>query len=307
MAAGQPGNVAPLAVPEIPQRPTPQRPNAATVGPAAEAARTGRRVELDHLRTENTQVFVEPSGLHTMVQHAVPVRARKGTGWAPIDTTLRFQPDGSVRPGATVTELTLSGGGDTNLVALGKKTAQVRMGWPARLPRPVLTGDTATYPEVYPGVDLRIRAEADGFAQVLVVKTRAAARNPALRRVSFPLSSTGLTVSTRVDGTTVAADPTGKTVFSAAKAVMWDTPPATADPAEKAAAGRSGSRCVPAGHDPDDATGARSGDRTGPGDAVVRGDPVPGLHRPVLVSRPPTVDARQRDGTQPVVLELRPK
>lgn len=183
-----------------------------------------QRVELEHLKNETTQVFREPSGLHTMEQFAYPVRARKGSGWAPIDTKLSVRPDGSVQPGAIVTDLRLSGGGDDQLVALGKDDKQVRMGWKGKLPKPVLAGDTATYPEVLPGVDLRVRVEATGFQHLLVVKDRAAASNPALKQLRFPVTGTGLKLATKADGTTVAADATGKTLFTAGKAVMWDSP-----------------------------------------------------------------------------------
>ncbi|MFC0627327.1 RICIN domain-containing protein [Kribbella deserti] len=188
--------------------------------------KAAQRVELDHLRSETTQVFREPSGLHTMEQYAYPVRARKGPGWAPIDTLLKFQPDGSVRPGLIVTDLRLSGGGDEKLVALGKNTKQVRMAWQNRLPKPVLDGDTATYREVFPGVDLRVRVEATGFQHVLVVKNREAAKNPALKRLRFPISGSGLKLTTKADGTTIAADASGKALFTAGKAVMWDSPTA---------------------------------------------------------------------------------
>lgn len=157
-----------------------------------------------------------------MEQFVSPVRARKGTGWTPIDTKLVFQADGSVRPGAIVTDLRLSGGGDGDLVALGKSDKQVRMGWKGVLPTPVLSGDTATYPNVLPGVDLRLRVEATGFQHVLVVKDRVAAANPALKQLRFPVSGTALELVTKADGTTVAVDRTGRTLFSAGKAVMWD-------------------------------------------------------------------------------------
>lgn len=213
-------------------------------GPAETARRTGKRVELPQHRTETAQVFVEPSGLHTLEQYAYPVRARKGNGWAPIDTRLRFQPDGSVRPGATATELKLSGGGDgAGLVALGKSSAQVRMGWPGRLPKPLLDGDTATYPEVLPGVDLRLRVTAVGFAQVLVVKNRTAAADVRLRELRFPLSSTGLRISTSADGTTTAKDASGRSVFSAGAAAMWDSPVAPA--AKDGSSGELKHRTIP--------------------------------------------------------------
>jgi hypothetical protein len=47
----------------------------------------------------------------------------------------------------------------------------------------VLSGDSATYAEVFPDVDLVVRARSAGFQQVLVVKTPEAAANPALQEI----------------------------------------------------------------------------------------------------------------------------
>ncbi|MFI5733541.1 RICIN domain-containing protein [Kribbella sp. NPDC051587] len=189
--------------------------------PPAPAAPTGDRVELTDLRTESTETYVEPSGTHVLVAHPTPVRARRGTGWAPIDTTLKQDKDGMVRPGATVIGLALSGGGDRDLVTIADGGSRLGLTWPATLPKPVLDGATATYPEVFAGVDLKIRAEADGFAQVLVVKDRAAAAR--LTTMDFGLKTTGLRVNARADGSTVAVDNKGRTVFAADPAVIWDS------------------------------------------------------------------------------------
>ncbi|GAB3936139.1 hypothetical protein GCM10029976_047460 [Kribbella albertanoniae] len=184
--------------------------------------RRQERVELTHLRTETTQVFAEPGGGRTLEQYAVPVRARTDDGWVPIDTTLRFGADGSVRPVAVVSELVLSGGGTGDRLAeLADGADRITLGWMGRLPRPTLAGPIATYPEVLPGVDLRIEAQAAGFAQVLVVKNRKAALNPALRQLRFPLRSTGLSLTTTASGTTQAKDANGRLVFSAGTPTMW--------------------------------------------------------------------------------------
>jgi hypothetical protein len=79
-----------------------------------------------------------------------------------------------------VTPLALSRGGTAPLVRIGDAEAQVEIGWPDALPEPTLRGPTATYPDVLPGVDLRITAAAESVTQTLVVKTREAGRNPAL-------------------------------------------------------------------------------------------------------------------------------
>ncbi len=61
--------------------------------------------------------------------------------------------------------------------------------WPlGALPTPTVDGSNATYPEVLSGVDLRLTATASGMSEVLVVKTKAAASNPALANLSLSIA-----------------------------------------------------------------------------------------------------------------------
>ncbi|MEU4191472.1 RICIN domain-containing protein [Kribbella sp. NPDC026611] len=221
----------PAALPAV-ARPSASVPRSQSAGPAsasaadplqAEAARTGKPVELMADRTETAQVFVNPDGHHTLVQHVEPVRVRRGSGWVAVDPTLAFQADGTVRPAATSQPLTLSGGGSRSpLVTLGTAGRQIRLSWPTALPRPVLDGATATYREVFPGVDLLVRAETSGFSHLLVVKNATAARNPALRSIAFGLVGDGLKVSSTTGSSMVGSDSRGRPVFTSGTALMWD-------------------------------------------------------------------------------------
>lgn len=92
----------------------------------------------------------------------------------------------------------------------------------------MLVADTATYPEVLPGVDLTVTATVDGYRQRLVVKNRAAAANPALRRITFRTATTGLTLNPAPDGSLTAADDESTSVFVAGAPTMWDAPSTTA-------------------------------------------------------------------------------
>ncbi|MEV4826794.1 LamG domain-containing protein [Micromonospora sp. NPDC049257] len=109
------------------------------------------------------------------------------------------------------------------------------MRWPHRLPRPSVSGDTATYPEVLPGVDLVLRATATGFSHVLVVKSAAAAANPALREIRFQVGGDAR-VSRMPDGSLVASVG-DSTLATAPAATMWDstvsTQPVTAGPSTR--------------------------------------------------------------------------
>jgi hypothetical protein len=204
-------------------------------GTSLRAARTtGERVEVLAARTETQQIFAEPSGQLTLVQHAVPVRVHRDGAWRPIDTTLRHRANGTVSPAAITVDLTLSDGGSTPLVTLAAKQHRLSLSWPDHLPEPVLAGDTATYPEVLPGVDLAVTATVDGYRQRLIVKDRAAAANPALRRITFRTQATGLTLRSAPDGSVTALGPNSESVFVAGAPTMWDTPATTArtDPDE---------------------------------------------------------------------------
>ncbi len=128
------------------------------------AAETGDRVIVDAATTESSQVFANPDGTFTQEMNAAPVRARKDDGtWAPIDTTLVREADGSARAENTTAGLTFSGGGKGDgLVTLKDEGHALRLGWPTALPEPRLDGATATYAGVLPDVDLKLTALDSG-------------------------------------------------------------------------------------------------------------------------------------------------
>ncbi|MGW5052658.1 LamG domain-containing protein [Actinokineospora sp. NPDC004072] len=140
----------------------------------------------------------------------------------PVDTTLERRADGSVAPVAADGELVLSGGGDGPLAELGSAGRRFSVGWPGALPRPVVAGSTATYPDVLPGVDLQMHAEPGGYRQHLVVKTREAAKNPKLAAIRLSLDTDGLRVRAEKSGALTAVDDAGEVVFSSPPATMWD-------------------------------------------------------------------------------------
>jgi DNA-binding SARP family transcriptional activator len=66
--------------------------------------------------------------------------------------------------------VSLSDGGACPLARLADGGRRVAVWWPWRPPEPVLSGDTATYRAVLPGVDLRVRATVDGFTGTVVAE-----------------------------------------------------------------------------------------------------------------------------------------
>jgi Concanavalin A-like lectin/glucanases superfamily len=189
----------------------------------AAAMASGRRVEATALTRENQQVFANPDGTFTMVQSVEPVRVRRGSGWVPVDTTLRAGPDGTLNPVATTMDMALSGGGIGPLVRMRRDGKELALRWPGRLPAPMVAGDTATYRDVLPGVDLMVRVASEGFSQLLVVKSVQAAANPALARLRLVTSSTGVRIRAAADGGLEAMDSGGAGVFHAPAPYMWDS------------------------------------------------------------------------------------
>lgn len=223
-----------------------------------QAAMTGKRVEIPSLRGANEQVFAQPNGHLVSEITAGPRFAPQPDGsWKDIDTTLEVKPDGSVGPKVASSGVRFSGGGTGPLLSVvdGKKSAA--LDWPGPLPRPALRGDTAVYRNVLPGLDLKMRATAEGFRQVLVVRTAQAAKSPALQKIRLTQHGHGLrfTGSTR-QGRAERDGKAGK-ASSGAAALMWDSG-SEAPPASGSAAAQAATRAA-GGNDP--ALAPRPGDR----------------------------------------------
>ncbi|MFJ9729320.1 LamG domain-containing protein [Streptomyces sp. NPDC101209] len=193
---------------------------------AAETAQeTGEQVEIVGERTPYTTTFANPDGVtFTLKDSSVPVRVKQSDGsWIKPDPTLEVRSDGSVGPKASVAGITFSGGGDgADLVKLSHGGRSLTVGWPGTLPKPSLDGDAAVYADVLPGVDLRMTATTEGYREVLVVNSASAAANPALKKLSFPVETKGLSLRDG-DGGVSAVDSDGNTIFRAPTAQQWDS------------------------------------------------------------------------------------
>ncbi|MFF4607405.1 DNRLRE domain-containing protein [Streptomyces sp. NPDC001339] len=188
-----------------------------------EARRTGKPVEVTSLRTEKQEVVANPSGTLTLTQHAQPVRARKNGRLVPVDATLE-RAGSRIAPKATTLKVTFSGGGDTTLATLTAQDRKLSLQWPEKLPAPQLSENEATYPEVLPGVDLKVRATAETVGQVLVVKNAEAAENPKLKQFHLGIEAEGLRIEEDEEaGTLRALNPAGQELFASATPRMWDS------------------------------------------------------------------------------------
>lgn len=203
--------------------------SAAASAASARAVESGEQVEVIAERTELSTTYANPSGTFTRETHAVPIRVRQAGKLVDVDPTLVKAADGSVRPKAATVGMAFSGGGDAPMATISRDGRSMTMDWAGKLPEPKLSGDTATYPEVLPGVDLKLRASVSGYQQLLVVKDQEAARNPELKKLRFDLATQGVSAKADAAGNLTAVNPAGQEVFTAPTPSMWDSSGVSAD------------------------------------------------------------------------------
>lgn len=224
---------------------------------AALAAKTGKPVPINALTSETWQVSAEPGGGLALADNPAPVRTLQHGSWVPVNTTLRKNADGTFSPTATAyATVRLSGGGTGALVSTTTADgANYQLSWPTALPTPSVSGSSATYPNVIPGVDLQVNPnDAGGFSEVLIVHDAKAAADPRLAKLTLAVHSANTAHGT---GSTLATAP-GGLQLALSGAMMWDSENTPSATAAKNAAGSSGAKAPSlaqvAASDPSDST-----------------------------------------------------
>ncbi|KAA6220160.1 LamG domain-containing protein [Streptomyces filamentosus] len=187
-----------------------------------QAVTEGRSVEVASLTSETNRVLANSDGTFTLESSPVAERVLKNGAWTPIDTDLVRRADGSLEPKAAQ-DITLSGGGSAPLATITSAGKTFELGAPWLLPAPRIAGSSAVYESVKPDVDLVVNVRPDGFTHHLVVHTREAAVDPALRSVVFPVKTRGLTIRTAKNGTVSLVGKDNRSVFDSGAALMWDS------------------------------------------------------------------------------------
>ncbi|SCF30129.1 DNRLRE domain-containing protein [Micromonospora chokoriensis] len=219
----------------------------------ADALRTGTDVLVETATSATSLTWALPSGHLRTTTHATPQRTKNPAGqWVAVDNTLTRNgtaADGlTIRPVNAFTPMRFSGGSapdqrddaSTVLTEMDVQGHTIAYTWPGRLPKPVLDGPRALYPEVRPGVDLLLVARDDGgFAQLLIVKNRAAATIQAVSTLTYGLRSDSVVF--RRDATTGGVQAldkvSGDEVSSIPSPFAWDS--AGRDPEAPASAPRT--------------------------------------------------------------------
>ncbi|MEU7306243.1 LamG-like jellyroll fold domain-containing protein [Streptomyces sp. NPDC007206] len=191
---------------------------------SARARKTHKDTAATAATTDSSTLTAHPNGTFTLTQSLVPVRKRSGRTWKTLDATLHKRADGSVATAVTSSDLTLSGGGSGPLAVMNSRGRSLAVTLPMDLPAPILSGPTATYRNVFSGVDLTVTADAQGgFSEVLVVKNAKAAADPALQQLTLATHTHGVKVSADHAGNITVADRGGHPVFTASAPQMWDS------------------------------------------------------------------------------------
>ncbi|MFE9804602.1 LamG-like jellyroll fold domain-containing protein [Streptomyces goshikiensis] len=274
-----------------------------------EAAAGGHAVPVDELTTQTTTVTANPDGSFTSTTALQPVRVKKDGGWVPVDATLARNADGSWSPGATPNGVVLSGGGSGPAVRLTHEDgSKLALTMPFPLPAPEVSGDTALYRSVLPGVDLSLSVtEQGGFSDVLTVRDATAAADPRLKELRLGAAADGLNLTATRSGGLEAKTADGTLDYVSPRPVMWDSAtPGTATPD----AGPAGSppaapaaRAVRAASSADAADEAPASSAVGPGPGA-HVDPVPMTTTPTaLTLRPDTSVLTDPDTVYPVYID----
>ncbi|MFI1524015.1 LamG-like jellyroll fold domain-containing protein [Kitasatospora cineracea] len=231
----------------------------------ASAKSTGTQVPIPGLTTEFSETTATPQGHLYQSLHLEQQRMRKDGNWADLDATLVANPDGSYSPRVSPGGLRLSKGGSDQLATLTAPSGeQLSLTSPLPLSAPRVNGDSLTY-TVDQDTELKVTAtKFGGFTTVLVLKSAAAAANPALKALRFGTRATGVTVSSDSGDNLTAASSGGKVLWQAPAPLMWDS-------SQAATANAPAARTLTTTADPSDGPAAESSaDGPGQGARVAR-------------------------------------
>lgn len=216
------------------------------------ATRTGKSVEVTAARTTRSTTWARPDGLMMKQLYSSPIRAKVGGEWKKIDRSLKRTKRGW-EPKATNARMVFSAGSKgrdeerasrstVQRISLVKSatadtgtplatlyvgesgTSAIQLTWPGAVPTPIVDGNRILYPEIFPGGDLVLTADDDGFGQLLVVKNRQAASDPHVQQLVYGLHSPTLTF--RLDplsGVVSAVNAYGDEVAVSPTPLMWDS------------------------------------------------------------------------------------
>jgi hypothetical protein len=224
--AARAASVIHAASPEAPRGGPPQ---GAEERALAAAKSAGHAVAVPQDTTPTDSVAANPDGTLTLTRSTAPVRKLSGGAWKSLDAALHRGAGGKITTAVTTAGVELTGGGSGPLATLTAAGRTLAVSFPVPLPAPALSGSTAAYADVLPGVDLLVTADAQGsVSDVLVVRSASAAADPRLKSLALAISAPGLTLAVGSAGNITLSGPGGHVVFATPTPFMWDSAAAPA-------------------------------------------------------------------------------
>lgn len=184
----------------------------------ASAKSTGAPTEVTSLTTAESRTVANPNGSFTREIDFVPSRVQQSDGsWRPVDMNLTTDAGGDIKPSVSAMPMTFTGGGSGRLAVATTNGATIDLDWDRPLPAPELSGNTATYRAVRPGVDLVVLALASGFEVNYILHSRPT------QPLSLPLSVTadGASITQTADGALSIRDEHGTELGRGGAPTMW--------------------------------------------------------------------------------------
>ncbi|GAT68126.1 YD repeat-containing protein [Planomonospora sphaerica] len=203
--------------------PRPEDPDAALRAGVAEARKQNKAVEVTAAFTETSRTWAFPDGSLKTESYSGPTQVKQDDGsWAWIDTTLT-EKDVLLAPkvgGPAHVEFSLGGEGKPFASMERGDGQRIGLSWDKSLPRPVVNGNVATYPDAAgPAADLVVTALPTGFRHDVVLRKRPS--GPV--EIRIPVESQALTLAKSKRGGLQLTDDKGKLVAEAPQPVMWDS------------------------------------------------------------------------------------
>lgn len=219
----------------------------------AQARKSGKSVQVTSATTASSTLTANPNGTLTLTQSVTPVRKKINGAWQNLDATLVKTAHG-YSPRVSTDTLTFSAGGGGPLVSLGLGTSSLSFSLPKTftLTTPTVSGASATYHDVLPGVDLEVTADNQGgYSESLIVENATAAHNPALASIGFTTGAKDLILHADKAGNLAATTPAGAILYTAPAPDMWDSTTGTGISASTTSTDtRTGEPLVSGAHQP---------------------------------------------------------
>ncbi|MCX8455865.1 LamG domain-containing protein [Paenarthrobacter ureafaciens] len=195
----------------------------------AQAQATSTDVVVEDATTPTLLTVAHPDGTLTSTVDTDPVRMKTEAGWTDISTDLvRTTVNGVsvLKPENVPVDITVGTGGSDKIASLDdKKGHSLTQSWPfGTLPEPVVEGNSATFRQVLPGVDLIQLAHKTGISQVLKIETAEAAKDPRVAEMRIFLDSRNAVVEQQADGSlTAKGTDSGEVALRNTGGLWWDS------------------------------------------------------------------------------------